>query len=323
MNEIASADPNLLDDIVRQFIINNNLNEPNSKNILQLREIFIGELIKVYINLPGFSDEDEEWEYSLNQIDENFLSSPLASSPKSSVTTENPWIAKDYSSTNMPEDYKKYIEGKTFLDRYEIIRILRPFGPIQPTNSLWNKIKFKCGIGIEEVLREACKAHFSKLSNVNIFVEMTKLLNRSLSNILSLSLKEFQKTGPRVHVLYSGNVILKENKLILTLNPPKIGNSKRYYRLLSSERFLHLKIKDIDHLDDNQKSRLKSLLLFPLSLAGRIYEFLYAKYDTLYYFATSGSDIPDHISILQVINCNLPIEFNKSEVLLSDVIRIF
>src|SRR5436305_7014263 len=56
MNEIASVDPNLLDDTVRQFIINNKLSEINSKNILQLRETFIEELIKVYVNLPGFSD---------------------------------------------------------------------------------------------------------------------------------------------------------------------------------------------------------------------------------------------------------------------------
>jgi hypothetical protein len=312
MNEIANVDPNLLDDIVRQFIVNNKLSETNSKDILQLREIFVGELIKVYVNLPGFSDDDEEWEYSLNQIDGNFLSSSLKSSPKRPIIIENPWIAKNYSSTIMPEEYKKYVKGKTFLDRYEIVRILKPFGPIEPTNSFWNKIKIKCGMEIYEVLHEACKDHFSKLSNVNIFVEMTKLLNRNLANILTLSLKEFPKTGPRVHVLYSGNVIFKENKLILTLNPPKIGNSKRYYRMFSSERFLHLKIKNISHLNDNQKSRLKNFLLFPLSLAGRKYEFLYAKSDKLYYFATSGSDIPDHISIWQVINYNLPMEFNKS-----------
>src|ERR1051325_3228031 len=135
MNEIASADPILLGDVVRQFI--NNLNETTSKNFLQLREIFIEELIKAYIDLPGFSDQDEEWECPLGQTDKNFLSSPSASLSN----FENPWITKSNSTTNMPEEYKKYIEGKSFLDRYEIIRILRPFGPIEPTNSLLNKIK--------------------------------------------------------------------------------------------------------------------------------------------------------------------------------------
>jgi hypothetical protein len=307
MNEIARADPNLLDDIVSQLIKNNKLNETASKNIIQLREIFMEELLKVYVNLP-FSDEDEEWEYSLSQVDKNFPSSSIASISETPI--ENPWITKNHSSTKMPGEYEKYIEGKAFLDKFEIIRILKPFGPIEPTNNFWNNIRISCDVKIHEVLREACRDYFSTLQNVNTFVEMTRLISRNLLNIWSLSSKEFPKIGPRAHVLYSGNVMLKENKLILTLNPPKLGNSKRYYRLLSSERFLHLKIKDIDYLDDNQKIRLKKFLLFPLSLAGRIYEFLYAKSDTLYFFATSGLDI-DHISIWQVINYNLPIEVNK------------
>ncbi len=312
MNEIARVDRDLLDETVRRFIINNKLNE-SSKTISQLREIFMEELIRVYVNIPGYSDEDEEWECSLSQADEKFLSSPsLSSLSRTSPTFENPWITQDHTTTKMQEEFEQYIEGKIFLDRYEIIRILKPFGPIEPTSSLWNQIKIRSGVEIYKVLREACKDYFTKLSNVNIFIEMAKLINRNLSNIYSLSLKEFPKIGPRTHVLYSGNVILKDNKLILTLNPPKLGHSKRYYRLLSSERFLHLKVKDIDNLDVDQQSRLKNLLLSPLSLAGRTYKFLYAKSDTLYYFATNGSDFPDHISIWQVINCNLPIELNSN-----------
>ncbi|PKY14080.1 hypothetical protein GLOIN_2v1581910 [Rhizophagus irregularis DAOM 181602=DAOM 197198] len=267
------------------------------------------ELVKAYANL-SFSDEDEEWECSLSQISKNLPSSPLASISKSPI--ENPWITKNHLSTKMPGEYENYVEGKTFLDKFEIIRILKPFGPIEPTNNLWNNIRINCGVKTHEVLREACRDYFSTLSNVNAFVEMTRLINRNLVNVWSLSSKEFPKIGSGVHVLYSGNVMLKENKLILTLNPPKLGTSKRYYRMLSSERFLHLKVKDINHLDDNQKLRLKKFLLFPLSLAGRIYEFLYAKSDKLYFFATSGLDIPDHISIWQAINYNLPIEINKN-----------
>ncbi|RIA95241.1 RNA dependent RNA polymerase-domain-containing protein [Glomus cerebriforme] len=310
MNELARVDPNLLDDIVRQLIINyNKINEP-SKNISQLRETFMVELMKAYGNLPGLFDDDEDWEISLSQFDKKFSSSLSVSS--SPFQIENPWTTKNLSPTKMPEEYENYVEGKAFLDIYEIIRILKPFGPIGPTKNLWEKIKMSYDVKIHEVLREACKDYFSTLSNVNTFVEMTKLINRNLINIWSLSLKEFPEIGPRVHVLYSGNITLEENNLIITLNPPKLGNSKRYYRLLSSERFLHLKIKDINNFDDNQKSKLKNFLLFPLSLAGRVYEFLYAKSDILYYFATSGLDISNPISIWQVINYNLPIEFNKN-----------
>src|SRR5436305_1344254 len=65
MNEIAKVDPNLLDETVRKFIINNKLNENGTlRNISQLREIFMEELTKAYVNLPEDNNEDEEWEYS-------------------------------------------------------------------------------------------------------------------------------------------------------------------------------------------------------------------------------------------------------------------
>ncbi|CAB4401014.1 unnamed protein product [Rhizophagus irregularis] len=305
MNEIAKADKNLLDKTVRQFIIKNKLNEHGTfKNISKLRDIFSEDLTKVFAHLPEDNNEDEEWEYSFSQ---NGESSSLASS-----IIGNPWITQDYSTTKMPEEFEQYVEGIAFLDRYEIVRILKPFGPIEPTRSLWDQIKIKFGVDIHEILYEACEDYYSRLPNVNIFIEIKKIINRNLVNIWPLSLKKFPKTGSRVHVLFSGDVLFKENQLILTLNPPRIGHSRRYYRLLSSERFLHLKIKNSDSLDDNQKSRLKSLLLFPLPLAGRTYKFLYAKSNILYYFATSGSDIPDDMSIWQVINYNLPMELNKS-----------
>src|ERR1043165_9470240 len=110
MNEIAKVDPNLLDETVRQFIINNKVNENDTlKNISQLREIFMEDLTKAYINLPGDDNEDEEWEYSLGQNDDIFLSSPLASSKSSiayssSSTINNPWITQNYSTTKMPEE---------------------------------------------------------------------------------------------------------------------------------------------------------------------------------------------------------------------------
>ncbi|CAI2188642.1 7158_t:CDS:2, partial [Funneliformis geosporum] len=286
---IATVDPDLLDSTVRRFTIENKLKETMpSKNISELREIFMEVLIKVSVNLPGHSDEDEEWESSLN-----------------------PWVTRNRASTKMPEDYEKYVDGIAFLDRFEIVRILKPFGPVEPTDNLWNKIKIKCGVAIHEVLHEECKQYYLNRSNVNIFTEMPKLINKNLIHVWALSLKEFPPAGPRAHVLFSGDVVLKDRHLVLTLHPPKIGTSKRYYRLLSSERFLHLKINmDFNVLNNKQKASLKNLLLCPLSLAGRKYEFLYAKSETLYYFATSGSDL-SNMSIREVIDCNLPIELNK------------
>jgi hypothetical protein len=133
MNETAKADKNLLDKTVRQFIIKNKLNENGTfKNISKLRDIFSEDLTKVFAHLPEDNNEDEEWEYSFSQ---NGESSSLASS-----IIGNPWITQDYSTTKMPEEFEQYVEGIAFLDRYEIVRILKPFGPIEPTRSLWDQI---------------------------------------------------------------------------------------------------------------------------------------------------------------------------------------
>jgi hypothetical protein len=311
MNEIAKIDPNLLDTTIRQFILENKSTE--KVNISNLREIFM-ERLKV--NLSGHSDEYEDWERSLSQNKETYSSPFLSSSSTKAKTScpeiENPWVTKNNTSTKMPEEYEKYVEEIAFLGRYEIVRNLEPFGPIEPTSGLWNQFKIKNGVGIHEVLHEECRKYY--LNRPNFFTEMSKITNKNLSRIWTLSLKEFPPSGPRAHVIFSGDVVLKGRQLVLTLNPPKIGISRRYYRLFSSERFLHIKINmDMNCLDNKQKSNLKSLLLLPLSLAGRTYEFLYAKSDTLYYFATSGSDLPNNISIREVIDYNLPIELNKNQ----------
>jgi hypothetical protein len=322
MHEIVKIDPESLNITIRQFIqFINEVLTTEKIDISQLREIFTERLIRTFTNLPGCSDDDDEW---LNKNSETFPPSPLTfSSPKSKdllLTSrpkvepeiENPWVTKYNTSTEMPKEYKNYIGGITFLGIYEITRILKPFGPIEPTNKFWTQII--CGSAIHEVLYEECKEYFEERSNSNSYSEMSKLINRNLSRVWTLSSKEFPRVGPRTHVIFSGDVVLKDRRLVLTLLPPKIGTSRRYYRMFSSERFLQLKIStDIHSLDNRQKTKLKRLLLHPLPLAGRTYEFLYAKSDTLYYFATRGLDITKDISIKDVIDYNLPIELNKND----------
>ncbi|CAB4380254.1 unnamed protein product [Rhizophagus irregularis] len=325
MYEIVKTDPESLNNTIRQFIhFINDIKSTGEINISQLHEMFTENLIRAYSNLPGGSDDDDEW---LSQNSGTFLPSPpilssqksltspksknlLTSRPKIEPKIENPWVTQYYTSTELPKEYKNYIGGITFLGTYEITRILKPFGPIEPSGKFWNKIV--AGSAIHEVLYEECKLYFEK--DPNFYAEMTQIINRNLSRVWTLSSKEFSSVGPRSHILFSGEVDIKDRRLVLTLLPPKIGISKRYYRMFSSERFLHLKIiADINSLDNKQKSNLKRSLLQPLSLAGRTYEFLYAKSDTLYYFATRGLDIIKNISIKEVIDYNLPIDINKSD----------
>ncbi|GET03785.1 RNA-dependent RNA polymerase RdRP [Rhizophagus clarus] len=340
MYEIVKVDPESLNDTVRQFIQYINGIKVAEKNISQLHEALTELLIQAYVNLPGCGDDDDEWlnqnsetfdqnNETLDQNSETFLLKPspltfsspksknlLTSCPKIEPKVETPWVAKcytstemsKYTSTEMPKEYKSYVGGITFLGIYEITRILKPFGPIEPTSAFWTQISF--GFAVHEILYEECRSHFDK--HPNFYVEISKLINKNLSRVWSLSSREFPPVGPRAHVIFSGEVVLKDRRLVLSLHPPKIGISRRYYRMFSSERFLHLKINmDIKSLDNKQKSTLKRLLLHPLPLAGRTYEFLYAKSDTLYYFATKGMDITENISIKEAIDRNLPIELNK------------
>ena len=106
-------------------------------------------------------------------------------------------------------------------------------------------------LDICQFLHDNCHGYYSNTLNVNIYIEMNKMAaNWNLMNIWHLSLTKFPQSGYKVHVLFLGDVLFKDNKLILTLNPPKIGYSKRYYRTLS-ERFLYLKIKNINSLDND------------------------------------------------------------------------
>ncbi|RIA96761.1 RNA dependent RNA polymerase-domain-containing protein [Glomus cerebriforme] len=329
MYEIVKTDPELLENTIRQFIRDVKSTENNVTNIAKLRDIFTEILIGAYVNSSGYSDEDEEW---LSQSDSYYspLSSPISSSSKSSSRqpkiqpkieprVENIWITKTNYSTKIPRDYENYLEGITFLGKYEIIRLLKPFGPIEPTNMLWNQISY--GTAVHEFLHEECKKYYH--NHPNYYSEMSKIINKNLSRVWTLSSKKFPPIGSRSHVMYSGDIVFKDDQLVLSLNPPKIGISKRYYRLFSSERFLHLKINmDMNSLDNNQRSRLKELLLRPLPLAGRIYKFLYGKSDTIYYFATSGSDLPNVISIREVLDYNLPLELNRDTTLAKFYSRI-
>src|SRR6266498_1146334 len=125
MNEIAKVDPVLLDSTVRRFIIENKLTEKTpSRNIPELREILMEDLTRVSVLLPGHSDEDEEWESSLDNtcLSTSSKSSKSSKSSESSApsaaqkltltswpTIENPWVTQTRVSTKMPEEYEKYV----------------------------------------------------------------------------------------------------------------------------------------------------------------------------------------------------------------------
>ncbi|RHZ72831.1 hypothetical protein Glove_238g13 [Diversispora epigaea] len=320
LEKIAYIDINALDEVINEFatacldldIDNFPNNNPNALiNFLQ------NQLENVLFNKWMILSETEDW-MDNQDIDDDNMDTMMSVIPTEQPM--NPWIpfASPYSLTDLPEEYEYHIKNLPFLIQYEIVRLLKPFGPIEPSDYVWKELNNHSKTQMFDSLRIICENHLKIQYNLridyerNLPSELRKLLpyTSSLHKINDQSNQSFAgpKKGSRLHVKLSANVTMQDMNLKLDLNPPTTTFSRRLYRIYSSERFLSIKVKtDFETLDDQCRERLKSLLLSPLLLAGRTYEFLYAKEDTLYYFATTGINL-EKINILNVINHNLPLE---------------
>ncbi|CAJ0641582.1 1086_t:CDS:2, partial [Entrophospora sp. SA101] len=268
----------------------------------------------------AFKDFDDKIEtdyiakMSINNGKQQFKPKFVEKKPLSSA-----WVTPEFTSTEeATKEYQHHLYSGnnnklSFLMVYEISRILKPFGPIKPTFSIWEYIKTNCGgsngFKLNEYFRVICQ-QYCKSQNINPFLEISRLLPRN-QNVwklwedeqIDISTTKSSSSSPS-HILYSAKVVPCKGKLVIHLNPPKIGVSKRYYRLYSSNRFLHIKVET-----DNFDGELQSQLLCPLNLFERRYEFFYAKDKIFYYFATHGIDLEPK-SLWEVIDFNIPMELN-------------
>ncbi|CAJ0629147.1 12644_t:CDS:2 [Entrophospora sp. SA101] len=294
MKKIAVLDVKSLEEVVIKFVTKCKLNytEIRKKNdIVNLQNRLTEELNQTWTQIALFDHIDSD-----DNINGRFKKSHLEK-----IET-NPWVTPDHTSTDIPQEYQQYLQKLPFISIYEILRILKPLGPIVPDNSIWENIKTRCrGFRLSEYFREICLLYFNS-QNGDKFPNIGELLPRN-QNVWKLWEKE-QLGVNSSSILFSAKVVPSKSKLILFLNPPKIGGSKRYYRLYSSNRFLHVHVET-----DKVDKELQSQLLYPLNLFGRKYELLYAKDGLFYYFATSGPGLKPQ-TIWEVIDFNIPIELN-------------
>ncbi|CAG8469461.1 RNA dependent RNA polymerase-domain-containing protein [Gigaspora rosea] len=323
MEELAYKNVKCLDDLINEFF---KKSMPpgiyiNKNEFQRLRTNFKEELHQKYASL--FETFDENYENWIDDLYDNVFSNndfsmnvktPVIFVDHSPTVLNSVWIPKGKKncSTKIPYEYVGYLFDYPFLVWYEVVRLFQPFGPINYSINALNKLKnFKTAFDFYDAFESICKEH---LMNSDRDINGQDLKNLIPYNRLLWEVQETNKSvGKRKHICYSGEVTMWNEKLELNLNAPKTYQSKRYYRMFSAERFLHIKINkeiEIEKLDEKTRSLLKNLLLNPIELAGRIYEFLYAKEGTLYYFATNGSCLNKPIRIWDAINCDVPINCN-------------
>ncbi|CAG8539842.1 12201_t:CDS:2 [Acaulospora morrowiae] len=269
--------------------------------------------IKSHKNHANYSQEnggDDFVDLSLKLRGGKTQDKPTIIQPSREETIQDPWVPSlcSTSPTHLSIKYEFYAKRLPFLARFEMIRLSKPFGPIGASEMIWDELVNHTDF---HTFTKICrnKLEHCNIKN-NIQSEMRKLIPYTGSLWKIGEQLVTSKKGSALHTIFSANVIMKSGKLYIGLNPPKAGLSKRIYRMYSSERILQVKVDmNFESLDNQQRKRLKSLLLNPLSLAGRTYEFLYAREGTLFYFATNGIDIKS-ISIWGAIDNLMPLERN-------------
>ncbi|CAG8674400.1 30903_t:CDS:1 [Gigaspora margarita] len=323
MEELAYKNVKCLDDLINEFFKKSM--PPGifiDKSVFErLQKNFKEELHQKYTSL--FETFDENYENLNDDLYDNVFSNnafsmnveiPVNFVDHSLTDLNSVWIPKGKKncSTKIPYEYKSYLFNYPFLVWYEVVRLFQPFGPINYSINILNKLNnCKTAFDFYDAFESICKEHLMDSNRDINGQDLRKLIPY---NRLLWEVKETNKSvGKRKHICYSGEVTMRNEKLELDLNAPKTCQSKRYYRMFSADRFLHIKINkenEIEKLDEKTSSLLKNLLLHPIELAGRIYEFLYAKEGTLYYFATNGSCLNKPIRIWDAINDDVPINCN-------------
>ncbi|CAG8468041.1 30322_t:CDS:2 [Racocetra persica] len=317
MEDLAFRDVRCLDDLINNFV-EKSLSPGLSidENMFgQLQMDFEQDLHQKYTLFSLFEAETagEDWNdvFSNNiEIPVNFISNKKLTTNHSPTNVNSIfWVPKGATdcSTKLPFEYESFLLNFPFLVWYEFVRLFKPFGKMHYSVNVSNKLKnCKTGSDFYDAFESICKEYLMDSCRNYNGQELCKLIPY---NKLIWEISETDKSvGKRKHIYYSADVTMRNGKLEMELNPPRTCLSKRYYRMFFSGRFLHVKLNkeiDVEKLDD----KLKNLLLQPLELAGRTYEFLYAREGTLYYFATYGSGLKP-VKIWEAINLDVPINCN-------------
>ncbi|CAG8698193.1 3235_t:CDS:2, partial [Ambispora leptoticha] len=230
-----------------------------------------------------------------NGIDFNnnhkFNNNAINTKIKNSDSDEINWCTCENMPLRLHPDHEEQLSKFPFEKAFEIIRFMKPFGKLD-----WMAIDW-CAL--------------SRISTANIYDEIYK--NHPIIQMLPKKASNSTWEPPKLvngendtAIIFSAVLEWTSKEHHLSLNPPKRGPSKRFYRKFGSDRFLSLKVDaDLQKLNPNELEKLKRLLLKPIILAGRTFELLYGKDNTIFYFATRGKNIKK-TSIYKLIDWHIP-----------------
>ncbi|CAG8710000.1 16884_t:CDS:1, partial [Acaulospora colombiana] len=128
------------------------------------------------------------------------------------------------SPTRLPTKYELHAKRLPFLARFEMIRLSKPFGPIEASETVWEELVDRVDF---HVFSKICREQLERCKKNNVQTELRKLVPYSSSLWKASEQPLTSKKGSSLHLIFSANVIMKDRKLQMELNPPKTGLSKR------------------------------------------------------------------------------------------------
>ncbi|CAG8441576.1 13524_t:CDS:2 [Ambispora gerdemannii] len=207
-----------------------------------------------------------------------------------------------YTPIRLDQYCEEQLSKFSFDKSFEIVRFMKPFGKLDWVSIDWRALSETLPADVYDEMHRLSKKHLiqilpKKASN------NTWESNGNDENCTTIIFSAVLEWTPREHQL--------------RLNPPKRCRSKRFYRQFDSDRFLSLKLDaDLQKISSEELEKLKKLLLAPITLAGRTFEFLYGKDSTIFYFATRGKNIKE-ISIDKLIDWHIPFRGNNLDMSVS------
>ncbi|CAG8481500.1 1771_t:CDS:2 [Paraglomus brasilianum] len=233
--------------------------------------------------------------------------------PSNSISEELSWLAKlpvgcrlttDYSNympTGIPAYVLKKLKKFNFVEQFEICRFFHPFGLLDWKDFDPDVLRACAGNELYDVLK-----HMYIERGYGTELDSYAIPRRGFSRVWTL-----MEGGVNVDqgIVFLAKLTLSNSRYLISLDPIKVGRSKRFYRKFGSERFLLVRLSEsISGISVKVLEKLKRQLLRPIDLLGRKYEMFYGKDGTFYYFATSGPGL-ERKPLWDIINWHIPVSY--------------
>ncbi|CAG8485418.1 6347_t:CDS:2 [Paraglomus occultum] len=233
--------------------------------------------------------------------------------PVNSMTDDISWVAKppagcrlteylNYMPIGMPALVLKKLKKFNFVEQFEICRFFHPFGLLDWKDFEPDLLRVCAGNELYDVLK-----HMYIERGYGTELDSHAIPKRSFNRVWTLT----ENINVDQAIVFLAKLTLSNNRYLISLDPIKVGRSKRFYRKWGSERFLLIRLSEsISNISGKVLEKLKKQLLRPIDLLGRKYEMFYGKDGTFYYFATSGPGL-QRKPLWDIINWHIPVSYQN------------